>query len=630
MKRKKLGEVLSERGQISPEVLADAVSQQQQGKVLHLGELLLERSLVGKDQLASALEEVTHIPYIDCATINPEPGILSLVPRALAVKCEAIPIAMKDKTLVIAMTEPQNLAFLDEIKFTVGMNISQRQAFRGELLAAIERCYGGGEPQAEAAPASAQDAEEGSGIGAIEFISTSARQANREAMQEIQAELAHRPTPAVRVVSEMIAAALKKRASDLHLEPQATAVIARIRVDGLLRDLRCEPRSIQNALTSRIKILADMDIAERRVPQDGRFLVRMGAKQVEVRVSTLPTQYGEKVVMRLLNADAGLLQLSELKLPAHVEGPLREVLALPQGLALVTGPTGSGKSTTLYASLNLLRRPTVNIVTVEDPVEYVLPGINQVHVNNRAGLTFASCLRSILRQDPNVIMVGEIRDKETAEIAMKASQTGHLVLSTLHTNDSLSAVTRLLDLGIPGFLIASSVTAILSQRLVRRLCPCHRRAEVTPELAARLQSIGSIGGSASALETVGVPAGCDECDQTGYRGRIGIYEIVPFDETIRAAVRDGGKIEEVRGYARNAGMKSMQQDALDKVVQGITSVEEVMRVVPLEARSQAQCVVCGRGIMPSLNFCPHCGSRQEMEEQPGISAAHSEAEVTRP
>jgi type IV pilus assembly protein PilB len=634
MKRKKLGEVLSERGQISPEVLADAVSQQQQGRVLHLGELLLERSLVGKEQLASALEEVTHIPYIDCTKIAPEPGILSLVPRSLAVKCEAIPIEMDNKTLVMAMTEPQNLAFLDEIKFTVGMNISQRLAFRGELLAAIERCYGKGEPPVEAAPASAEDAAETQEQGAIEFISTSARQANREAMQEIQAEMAHRPTPAVRIVSEMIAAALKKNASDLHLEPQATGVIARMRVDGLLRDLRREPRAIQNALTSRIKILADMDIAERRVPQDGRFLVRMGTKQVEVRVSSLPTQYGEKVVMRLLNADAGLLQLSELKLPEHVEGPLREVLALPQGLTLVTGPTGSGKSTTLYAALNLLRRPAVNIVTVEDPVEYVLPGINQVHVNNRAGLTFASCLRSILRQDPNVIMIGEIRDKETAEIAMKASQTGHLVLSTLHTNDSLSAVTRLLDLGIPGFLIASSVTAILSQRLVRRLCRCHRRVEVTPELAARMRAIGSIAGSSSGggggIETVGVPAGCDECDQTGYRGRIGIYEIVPFDESIRGAVRDGAKIEEVRSYARSMGMKSMQEDALEKIVQGITSVEEVMRVVPLETRGQAQCVGCGRGIMRNLNFCPHCGSRQEIETRPGISAAHSEAEVTRP
>jgi type IV pilus assembly protein PilB len=539
MKRKKLGEVLSERGQISPEVLADAVSQQQQGKVLHLGELLLERSLVGKDQLASALEEVTHIPYIDCTKISPEPAILSLVPRSLAVKCEAIPIAMKDKELIMAMTEPQNLAFLDEIKFTVGMNISQRLAFRGELLAAIERCYGKAEPPEEAEP-STENAQEAPPTSGIEFISTSARQANREAMQEIQAELARRPTPAVRIVSELIAGALQKNASDLHLEPQATAVVARMRVDGLLRELRREPRTIQNALTSRIKILADLDIAERRVPQDGRFLVRMGPKQVEVRVSTLPTQYGEKVVMRLLNADGGLLQLSELKLPEHVERTLREVLALPQGMALVTGPTGSGKSTTLYAALNLLRRPAVNIVTVEDPVEYVLPRINQVHVNNRAGLTFASCLRSILRQDPNVIMVGEIRDKETAEIAMKASQTGHLVLSTLHTNDSLSAVTRLLDLGIQGFLIASSVTAILAQRLVRRLCPCHRRVEVTQELAARMRPIGSIGGSSSGggggIETVGVPAGCDECDQTGYLGRIGIYEIVAFDESIRGAV----------------------------------------------------------------------------------------------
>lgn len=626
MKRKKLGEVLSERGQISPQALADAVSEQQQGKVLHLGELLLERSLVAKGQLASALEEVTHIPYLDCTAISPDPAILSLVPRSLAVKCEALPIGMNDKKLVIAMTEPQNLAFLDEIKFTVGMNISPRLGFRSDILGAIERCYGSIAPAAEAtANSAAEKLQEAQAAGAIEFISTSARQANREAMQEIQAELAHRPTPAVRIVSEMIAAALKKNASDLHLEPQATTVMARIRVDGMLRDLRREPRTIQNALTSRIKILADMDIAERRIPQDGRFLVRAGTKQIEVRVSTLPTQYGEKVVMRLLHADAGLLQLSELKLPQQVERNLREVLSLPQGLALVTGPTGSGKSTTLYAALNLLRRPAVNIITVEDPVEYVLPGINQVHVNNRAGLTFASCLRSILRQDPNAIMIGEIRDKETAEIAMKASQTGHLVLSTLHTNDSLSAITRLVDLGIPGFLIASSVTAILSQRLVRRLCRCHRRAEVTEELARRLGSVGL----AEDLESVAIPAGCDECDQTGYRGRIGIYEIVPFDESIRDVVREGAKIEEIRSYVRSLGIKSMQQDALDKIVQGITSVDEVLRVVPMEARGSLQCPVCRRRVTRNFTFCPHCGSRrQEIENRAEKTARHSEAEVT--
>jgi type IV pilus assembly protein PilB len=626
MKRKKLGEVLSERGQISPEALADAVSAQQQGKVLHLGELLLERSLVAKEQLASALEAVTHIPYVDCSSIQPIPAVLSLVPRALAMKCEAIPIEIQDKGLVIAMTEPQNLASVDEIKFTVGMNLSLRMGFRSEILGAIERCYGKAEPAAEQAAAPTTNTEESRPAGAIEFISTSARQANREAMQEIQAELAHRPTPAVRIVSEMIAAALKKNASDLHLEPQATSVVARMRVDGLLRDLRKEPRAIQNALTSRIKILADMDIAERRIPQDGRFLVRAGAKQIEVRVSTLPTQYGEKVVMRLLNADAGLLQLSELKLPEQVEHHLREVLALPQGLALVTGPTGSGKSTTLYAALNLLRRPAVNIVTVEDPVEYVLPGINQVHVNNRAGLTFASCLRSILRQDPNVIMVGEIRDKETAEIAMKASQTGHLVLSTLHTNDSLSAVTRLLDLGIPGFLIASSVTAIVSQRLVRRLCRCKRRAEVSGEIAGRLAAMGFAGHA----ESVSAPAGCDECDQTGYRGRIGIYEIVPFDECIRDAVRESAKSEEIRNYARSTGLKSMQQDALEKILQGITSVEEVMRVVPMESRGAAQCPACGRRVIGNFTFCPHCGAQRQEIGRREKQAQHSEVEVARP
>ena len=306
----------------------------------------------------------------------------------------------------------------------------------------------------------------------IEFISTSTRQANREAIQEVQAELNQKKTPAVRLVSEIIQTAMKKRASDIHIEPQANATVVRIRVDGVLRELETIPRSIQNSLISRIKILSDMDIGERRAPQDGRFMVAVGPRKVDMRVSSLPTQYGEKIVMRLLETSAPLLSFADLGFPQDISERYRKLLALPQGMLLVTGPTGSGKSTTLYSALNVLRKPAVNIVTVEDPVEYDLPGINQVHVNSRAGLTFASCLRSILRQDPNVIMVGEIRDLETAEIAMKAAQTGHLVLSTLHTNDSISAVVRLLDLGIPEYLIASSVTGILAQRLVRKLCSC--------------------------------------------------------------------------------------------------------------------------------------------------------------
>src|SRR4029077_15774129 len=381
----------------------------------------------------------------------------------------------------------------------------------------------------------------------MEFVSTSTRQANKEAIVEAQAELRNQKTPAVRLVSEIIRAAMEKHASDIHIDPRLKDTVVRIRVDGVLRDFQHVAHSIQHSLISRIKILADMDIGERRNPQDGRFMISTKNRSLDLRVSTLPTQYGEKVVIRLLEPSAPLLNLTEIGFtPAIAEG-LHKLLALPQGLILVTGPTGSGKSTTLYSALNILRKPSVNIVTVEDPVEYALPGINQVHVNTRAGLTFATVLRSLLRQDPNVIMVGEIRDKETAEIAMKAAQTGHLVLSTLHTNDSVSAIIRLIDLEIPGFLISSSVTGIISQRLLRKLCSCHTVQAATPEFQARLVQAGML----KPPVTMAVPIGFEKGDQTGYKGRIGIYEMLRFDDSIRAVIRTSGNMDVIRETSRS-------------------------------------------------------------------------------
>jgi type IV pilus assembly protein PilB len=380
----------------------------------------------------------------------------------------------------------------------------------------------------------------------------------------------------------------------------------RFRVDGLLRDYERIPRALQSSVASRIKILSDMDIAERRTPQDGRFMVKIQGRRIDLRVSTLPTQYGEKVVMRLLDADAPLHDFSTLGFPEPIAENLKRMLSLPQGMILVTGPTGSGKSTTLYSSLYLVRKPSVNIITVEDPVEYALPGLNQVQVNTKAGLTFASCLRSILRQDPNVIMIGEIRDKETAEIAMKAAQTGHLVLSTLHTNDSVSAVTRLLDLGVPGFQIAASVTGIIAQRLIRRLCACRKEIPAPPEHISLLLEAG-IPDPPSMQH---VAEGCDDCDLTGYKGRIGIYEILVFDDAIRAAVRTGGRNDEIRTLARNNGMKLMQEYALARVREGLTTLEEVQRVVPFEQTATTACAACGRELSAAFTFCPHCGEKR--------------------
>jgi type II secretory ATPase GspE/PulE/Tfp pilus assembly ATPase PilB-like protein len=609
LKKKKLGEVLQERGHISATDLSQIIAEQH-GKVIRLGELMLDRGLVTKDALSSALEEVTHVPYLDCTTAKPSREVLALIPRQLAVRCCVFPIAKEAGKLIVVMAEPQNFSLSDELKFSVGSNISPRLGFRNEIIAAIEKHYGGEvarEASAASPPLAGSQSED---VHEMEFVSTSSRQANRDAIEEAQAELTRRHTPAVRLVSEVIMAAKVKGASDIHVEPQAGDVIVRIRVDGVLRDLQRVPSALQHSFVSRIKILADMDIAERRAPQDGRFLVRMGGKEIDLRVSTLPTQYGEKVVMRLLDSSDAVRGFPQLGLPEDVERILTEVLSLPQGMLLVTGPTGSGKSTTLYAALHFLRKPSVNIVTVEDPVEYVLPGINQVHVNSKAGLTFSSCLRSILRQDPNVIMVGEIRDKETAEISMKAAQTGHFVLSTLHTNDSVAAITRLVDLGIPPFMISSSVTAVLAQRLVRRLCECHSTAAPTREALARLSGLGMV----EEVETVGTPVGCDLCDNVGYKGRVGIYEILVFDEAVRVAVRDGHRNDEIRNHMRDVGMRLMQQDALEKVINGVTSVEEVSRVVPVHSDGFGVCVKCTRKITPTFQFCPHCGAEQRKAE----------------
>jgi type II secretory ATPase GspE/PulE/Tfp pilus assembly ATPase PilB-like protein len=511
--------------------------------------------------------------------------------------------------MVVAMVEPQNVGIIDELRFTVGKNISPRFGFHAEILSAIVRNYDRFQD-----PASAKAGGSGNDTGAlaaeppVEFISTSSRQANQEATREIQAELNQRRTPAVRLVSEIILQAMAKQASDIHIEPQDSQTVVRIRVDGVLRELEKVHRSLQNQLVSRIKILSDMDIAERRAPQDGRFMVAVGQRRVDMRVSTLPTQYGEKVVMRLLEASAPIVSFSDLGFPPLIADRMRQLIALPQGLLLVTGPTGSGKTTTLYSALNLLRKPAVNIVTVEDPVEYALAGVNQVHVNARAGLTFSSCLRSILRQDPNVIMIGEIRDLETAEIAMKAAQTGHMVLSTLHTNDSISAVARLLDLGIPEYLIASSVTGILAQRLVRKLCACCTEHPVSMEERDRLAASGWM----TPPDRIAWPKGCHTCDNSGYKRRVGIYELLMIDDSIRAILRGAYKPDLVKAAARAAGMRRMQEDAVDKLQAGVTTLDEISRVIPMETLAPAACERCGHELPAAYRFCPNCGSQRNL------------------
>jgi type IV pilus assembly protein PilB len=599
MKRKRLGEILTERGYISAEDLKKTL-REQQGKFVLLGELLLERKLVRKHELLGAISEVTGVEYVDCATLHPPDKVLELVPVALARRSRVIPVQVADKCLVVVMANPQNVQALDELQFKTGLKIAPRFGLQSEVQAALDRLY----PSSTPVPETVEVADDVTGM---EFISSSSQERNIEAMREMQQELQlkSKTTPAVHLVANMIKSAAAKHASDIHIEPQQAETAVRFRVDGILREFQRIPRSLQHQVASRVKILSDMNIAERRTPQDGRFMVKIHGRRIDLRVSTLPTQYGEKVVLRLLESEAPARDFGALGIPAEMAESLRDILHLPQGMLLVTGPTGSGKSSTLYSAMRMIRRPAINIVTVEDPVEYTLPGLNQVQVNTKAGLTFASTLRSVLRQDPDVVMVGEIRDAETAEIAIKSAQTGHLVLSTLHTNDAVSAVTRLLDLGIPGFQIGSAMTAIVAQRLLRRLCTCHRSSAPTPDYIQTLMSAGMT--QPPSIQVVA--NGCDDCDFSGYRGRVGIYEMLHFNEAIRQATRSGNRNDEMRTLARHNGFKPMQEYALELVRDGVTTLEEVQRVVPFGETESEHCDSCGRELGSGFAFCPSCGKQ---------------------
>jgi len=615
MKKKRLGEVLRERGQISSDDLTRVIESQQQdeargdqGSLMHLGELLLKRKLVSKSDLTSALTEVTRVPYTDCGKLRKvDSATLSLIPQALARRCCALPIEIEGGTkLALVIAEPQNLQVIDELRFSVGMELIPHFGFREEILAAIEKFYSGAE-----SVETGETETSAAGDSGMEFISASSLRRNINATHEIQSDLLQKCTPAVRLVASLITTAAKKGATDIHIEPQTSDSVVRFRIDGMLRDYQRIPRSMQSSVVSRIKILSDMDIAERRGPQDGRFLVKISGRSLDLRVSTLPTQYGEKIVMHLLEADLLLREPASLGFPAPIAESFQQMLGLPQGLVLVTGPSGSGKSTTLYYALNSLHKPSINIITVEDPVKFNVPGVNQVQVNTRAGLTFAASVRSALKQDPNVIMIDEIRDKETAEMAVKAAQSGRLVLSTLHTNDSISAVTRLLDLGVSSSELATSLTGVVAQRLVRRLCACHKTVRGNPEFISKLKGAGI--SDPPAMESA--PVGCEICDLTGYKGRVGIYELFTPSENVRSAIRSGARVEQIRSIARQSGMKLMQEYALERVREGLTTLEEVMRVIPFETARFAYCRSCGSEVSPAFLYCPFCG--EQLHEAPG-------------
>lgn len=598
MKKKKLGELLRDRGQVTPENLSKALDEHHQKLVL-LGEVLLQRGYVDRSNLINALQEVTKVPYVDCRSLPVDPPILKLIPRATAIRFCVLPLHMERNRLVVVMAEPQNVQILTELSFVAGKGISPQFGFRAEILEAIENNYGGfAETRPKTVGTSA--ALDTSSLANVEFGGTEQGASN----EQLQAEL--KSSPAVGLVSNIIASAASKDASDIHMEPSAQGLIVRLRIDGILRELTTVPEDLRHSVISRVKVLADLDIAERRKPQDGRVVTQIAAKRLDLRISVLPTHRGEKIVIRLLDPAAPKLRFPDLGMAPSACDALSRLLERPQGMILVTGPTGSGKTTTLYAALHQLRSPGVNITTVEDPVEYMLEGANQVQVNTKAGLTFAKTLRSILRQDPNVIMVGEIRDGETAEIALKSAQTGHFVLTTVHTNDSVAAIARLVDLQVPPFLIAASVTAVMSQRLVRKLCSCSERVPATPEYSAQLAAAGI----RNPDNFMYIPVGCPSCEDLGFRGRVGIFEMMVLDDPIRACIRATGGPDELRAIARSSGMKSMQEDALEKVRDGLTTMQEILRVVPFDESSDTNCLDCGRTLAETFLFCPYCGSKR--------------------
>ena len=608
---KRLGDFLVQDGSLTPEALTRAIAlQDKQDKEVRLGEILLKDGFVSKAQIGLALEKIQGIPYVQCPPAKIDPRVAAMVPLGLAIRCCALPLEIKDRTLVVAMAEPQNLAYLDELRFSVGMPILPRFSFRDDILEGIEKFLAETELLKEDYAAESESSlgvtlvRHAEDLQDVEFISTDTQHENSEAQRELRAGMRQR-TPAVRFLSNIMSAAVEKSASDIHIEPRVGTTIVRIRVDGILRELMTMPAEYQAAVVSRVKILSNMDISERRSPQDGRFLMQHRGRRLDLRVSTLPTHFGEKVVIRILDPRSTVITLDQLGFSDRHAADLKRILCLPQGMLLVTGPTGSGKSTTLYGALNLLRSPNNNIVTVEDPVEYMLDGVNQVQVHSKAGLTFATVLPSILRQDPDVIMVGEIRDGETAEVAMNAAQTGHLVLSTLHTNNSIGAVTRLQDLGVPSYLIAASVTGVMAQRLVRRLCSCRTEKPASSEYLRRLEKIGVVRKELFKFEYK--PLGCPACEDTGFKGRVGIYEMLLIESNVRDAIHSEASASDVLSIARGMGFRTMQEDALEKLNAGVTSLDEVQRVVPWERVKLERCYSCTKEVSANFVFCPYCG-----------------------
>ena len=523
---------------------------------------LVAKKVLTPSQVAQAKAAQFGVEFVNLGEMRLADDVISAVPRHIAKKYSVVPLYRHDDTVTVALSDPSDLDTLDSLRHLLNMEVEPRVASPDDIEEALGRYYGGA--QENSVDKMIQDITEGE----IQ-ISTLAEVSAADDGSVVDAD-----APIIKLVNTIIVDAFKARSSDIHLEPLAKKFRLRYRIDGMLHEMKAPPKRLQAAILSRLKIMSNMSIAERRVPQDGRIQTAVGGKTIDLRVSCIPTNHGESIVMRILDKEGLKLGLAELGFFTDDQQTFEKLIGLPDGILLVTGPTGSGKTTTLYAVLNYINRPDRKIITVEDPVEYQLSGINQVQVNEAVGLTFAAALRSMLRQAPNVIMLGEIRDLETATIAINASLTGHLVFSTLHTNDAPSAVTRLIDIGAKPFLVASSARALMAQRLVRRVCRRCGAPYVPTDAELRALNINP---SNTANATFMKGKGCNECNKTGYRGRFGIFEVFVVDDEIRKLIYDKVPSSELRSRAREMGMRTLREDGARKVLAGLTSPEEVIR-----------------------------------------------------
>jgi type IV pilus assembly protein PilB len=549
--RKRLGDLLIEEGLITPEQLQSTIEQKDSNQ--KLGDALLQRGYLTEQQLVEVLEYQLGIPRVSLFHYPFDPNLFSLITKETAKRNLIIPLKREGNKLFVAMVNPMDFIVIDDLRLSTGFHIEPALATKDDILRTINKYY---------------DVDDGLDE-LLDELPINDRDRNDDVTDQ--------NSPIVRLVNQILTNAVIQRASDIHIDPQETKVVIRYRVDGVLRNERVLPRNMQSVLTARIKIMSNLDITEHRVPQDGRIKLNLDFHPVDLRVSTLPTVYGEKIVMRLLDMGSTLNDLNKLGFNALNMKRFTEMIEKPTGIVLITGPTGSGKSSTLYAALNKLNSEEVNIITVEDPVEYQLEGINQIQVNTNVGMTFAAGLRSILRQDPNIIMVGEIRDKETAEVAIRASLTGHLVLSTLHTNDSIGTVTRLIDMGVEPFLLASSLSGIVSQRLVRKVCrDC---AEIQEPSKREIEIFAKRG---MKIEKITRGKGCSSCSMTGYKGRLALHEVLVINDEMSRAMMNGESFQKMKELANKNKTIFLLDDGLLKIKQGLTTTEEVLKVAILE------------------------------------------------